>query len=141
MPPTHSASEDHSETLYVSLELSHSTWLVTSLSPDSTKMSRAASPAGDGRALLSLLERLRAREAQATRGAVNIVMIQEAGLDGFWVHRLLEARIVSRAMSWIPRRSPFPGGSAARRPTSLMGKHCCGRCWPGGAGNHASARW
>jgi transposase len=109
MPPTHSASEDHSETLYVSLELSHSTWLVTSLSPGSTKMSKYSSPAGDGRALLSLLERLRARAAQATRGAVNIVMIQEAGLDGFWVHRLLdsnsiESHVVDPASIAVPRR-------------------------------------
>jgi transposase len=118
MPPTHSAREDHGETLYVSLELGQLTWLVTSLSPGSTKMSKYSSLAGNGSALLSLLERVRARAVQAASGAVNIVMIQEAGLDGFWVHRL-RTRTGSRATWLILHRSAFPDGSAERRPTPL----------------------
>jgi transposase len=42
-------------TLYASLELSQSTWLVTSLSPGSVTMSKHLIPAGDGPGLLSLL--------------------------------------------------------------------------------------
>jgi transposase len=78
-------------TLYVSLELSQATWLVTSLSPGSEKMSKHSTPGGDGAALLGLLRRLQVRAEQVTGGPVGIVVIQEAGLDGFWVHRLLEA--------------------------------------------------
>jgi transposase len=44
--------------LYVSLELSRSTWLVTSLSPNSDKMSKHTIAAGDASKLLALLTRL-----------------------------------------------------------------------------------
>src|SRR3977135_1356879 len=49
---------DHAA-LYVSLELSRSTWLVTSLSPNSHKMSEHTISAGDASKLLALLARLR----------------------------------------------------------------------------------
>jgi transposase len=96
-------------TLYVSLELSHSTWLLTSLSPGSERMSKHSSPAGDGTALLGLLARLRAKAADVTGRSVRIAVIQEAGLDGFWVHRLLEANgieshVVDPASIAVPRR-------------------------------------
>jgi transposase len=39
-------------TLYASLELSQATWLVTSLSPGSERMSKYSTPGGDGAALL-----------------------------------------------------------------------------------------
>ena len=81
---------DHS-TLYMSLELSRSTWLVTSLSPNSDKMSKRTIAAGDASKLLALLARLRGRAEQLIGGLLNVAVIQEAGLDGFWVHRSLEA--------------------------------------------------
>src|SRR5271154_488264 len=96
-------------TLYASLELSRSTWLVTCLLPDRDKMSKYSTPGGDGGALLGLLERMRARAQQLTGRPVDIVAIQEAGLDGFWVHRLLEANgveshVVDPASIAVPRR-------------------------------------
>ena len=75
--------------LFVSLELSCSTWLVTSLSPGSDKMSKHTVAGGDGAGLLELLERLRAKAERHGCGAVGTVCIQEAGYEGFWVHRLL----------------------------------------------------
>jgi transposase len=36
------------------------------------------------------LTRLRAKAEVITGGLVGIVVIREAGLDGFWVHRVLE---------------------------------------------------
>ena len=50
-------------TLFVSLELSRSKWLVTSLSPGNDKMSKHAVAGGDGNALLALLRRLTAKAA------------------------------------------------------------------------------
>ena len=96
-------------TLYASLELSQATWLVTSLSPGSEKMSKYSTPGGDGAALLGLLRRLQVRAEQITGGPVKIVVIQEAGLDGFWVHRLLDANgieshVVDPASIAVPRR-------------------------------------
>src|SRR5579863_10653929 len=74
-------------TVYASLELSHSIWLVTALLPGSAKMSKYSSPAGDGPALLSLLDRLQAKAAHRAGASASVMVIQEAGLDGFWVHR------------------------------------------------------
>jgi transposase len=95
--------------LFVSLELSRSTWLVTSLSPGGDRMSKHTVAGGDGVALLELLARLRARAEQRGRGAVEVVSIQEAGFEGFWVHRLLagagvESHVVDPASVAAPRR-------------------------------------
>jgi len=77
--------------IFISLELSRKSWLVTSLSPGAgEKMSRHFVAAGDVTGLLALLEDLK-RQARARMGRdYGIVCIQEAGLDGFWVHRVLE---------------------------------------------------
>ena len=75
--------------IFVSLELSKSTWLVTSLSPGSEKMSRHSVPGGNMPALLACLDILRDK-AQARDGQrYPVIAIQEAGLDGFWIHRAL----------------------------------------------------
>src|SRR5918994_4343544 len=95
--------------LFVSLELSCATWLVTSLAPGSDKMSKHAVAGGDGAGLLQLLARLRAKAEQHGRGAVRVICIQEAGFEGFWVHRLLaaegiESHVVDPASVAVPRR-------------------------------------
>jgi len=70
--------------IFVSLELSRSTWLITSLLPGgSEKMSKHSVPAGDICALL-------ARFSERTGKSFPIIVIQEAGLDGFWIHRVLQ---------------------------------------------------
>ena len=82
------AAQLQANTLFASLELSKARWLVTVSAPGSDKLSRHQVPGGDGQALLELLWRLQA--AAARRSApVMIIVIQEAGLDGFWIHRLL----------------------------------------------------
>ena len=77
--------------IFVSLELSRSTWLVTSLSPGGgEKMSKHSVRTGDVAGLLDLFARLQ-EKAQARAGRTfPIIVVQEAGLDGFWVHRVLE---------------------------------------------------
>lgn len=99
---------DHS-TLFVSLELSRSKWLVTSLSPGSERLSKHFIAGGDAAALLLLLERLRGKAEAAGGGLIKVVAIQEAGLDGFWLHRLLlahgiESHVVDAASIAVPRR-------------------------------------
>jgi transposase len=101
--------QDNHSTLYVSLELSRSTWLVTSLSPNSDKMSKHTIAAGDAPKLLSLLPRLHRRAEQLVGGSLNVAVIQEAGLDGFWVHRSLhtsdiESHICDPASIAVSRR-------------------------------------
>jgi transposase len=77
--------------IFVSLELSRSTWLITSLSPGrGEKMSKHSVRGGDAAGLLGLLARLQARAQTRTGETFRVIVIQEAGLDGFWVHRVLE---------------------------------------------------
>src|SRR5580765_7843340 len=83
------AAQLQANTLFASLALSKARWLVTVSAPGSDKLSRHDVPGGDGEALLELLWRLQAAAAQRTGASVTIVVIQEAGLDGFGVHRLL----------------------------------------------------
>ena len=115
LPSIHNASTEQTApvrpdlTLYASLELSRATWLVTCLLLERDRMSKYSTPGGDGGALLGLLERMQARAQQLTGRPVKIVVIQEAGLDGFWVHRLLEANgieshVVDPASIAVPRR-------------------------------------
>jgi transposase len=99
---------DHA-TVYVSLELSRSKWLITSMSAWRDKMSKHSVDAGDGAALLDRLARLRMAAEQRLGRPARVVVIQEAGLDGFWIHRLLEAggiesHVVEPASIAVPRR-------------------------------------
>jgi len=78
--------------IFVSLELSRSVWLITSLSPGSgEKMSKHSVPAGDVAALPTLFAELKQKALARTGQSFPIVSIQEAGLDGFWLHRVLES--------------------------------------------------
>lgn len=77
--------------VFVSLELSRSIWLVTSASPGSGgKMSKHSVRAGDVAALLARFSELKQKALARTGTSFAIVAIQEAGLDGFWLHRALE---------------------------------------------------
>jgi transposase len=95
--------------VFVSLELSPSKWLITSLSPGSEKLSKRSVRGGDGPGLLRVLADLRAKAERQVGGPVKVVSIQEAGLDGFSLHRLLEANgveshVVDAASIAAPRR-------------------------------------
>jgi transposase len=77
--------------IFVSLELSRSTWLITSLSPGGgEKMSKHGVPAGDICALLARFSEFRQKAFARTGKSFPIIVIQEAGLDGFWIHRVLQ---------------------------------------------------
>jgi transposase len=78
--------------IFVSMELSRSKWLITSVSPGSgEKMSKHSITAGDVAGLFALFAKLRERSQVKTGHAEPIVALQEAGLDGFWIHRVLES--------------------------------------------------
>jgi transposase len=77
--------------IFVSLELSRSTWLVTSLSPGTgEKMSRHSVTAGATTELMKLFAELKRKAVARTGQTYPIITIQEAGLDGFWLHRVLQ---------------------------------------------------
>src|ERR1019366_3632808 len=78
--------------IFVSLELSRSIWLITSLSPGSgEKMSKHRVSAGDIAALLTRFVSIRQKAFARTGKSFPIIVIQEAGLDGFWIHRVLQS--------------------------------------------------
>ena len=77
--------------IFVSLELSKSIWLMTSLAPDGRqKLSKVQIAGGDAAELLSRLSRLREKCRARTGRSCRLIVIQEAGLDGFWLHRFLQ---------------------------------------------------
>jgi transposase len=96
--------------IFVSIELSRSTWLITSLSPGGgEKMSRHSVEAGDISSLLERFAVLRTRAKQRTGNDYPVVSIYEAGLDGFWIHRVLvsegvDSHIVDAASIAASRR-------------------------------------
>ncbi len=77
--------------IFVSMELSRAKWLITSLSPGSgEKMSKHTVAGGDVAGLFEQFEQLRSKARSRLGKTFPIIVIQEAGLDGFWIHRLLE---------------------------------------------------
>jgi transposase len=116
MPMTADQSQKQIATLvdlgaiFVSLELSKSTGLVTALSPCSEKLSRHTITGGDIAGLFSCFGELREKAKRRKKILYPLVVIQEAGLDGFWLGRVLskeawiESHIVEAASIAMPRR-------------------------------------
>src|SRR5436305_14613616 len=104
------AIRTHIAAIFISLELSRSNWLVTSLSPGKgEKMSKHSITAGDVAGLLKLFADLKRNAMARTGQSYPIITIQEAGLDGFWLHRALqqegiESHVVDPASIATPRR-------------------------------------
>ena len=107
---TPSAIRNDLGAIFVSLELSRSTWLITSLSPGGgEKMSKHSVPAGDIHALMARFSECKQKAFARTGKSFPIIVIQEAGLDGFWIHRVLrnerfESHVVDPASIATSRR-------------------------------------
>jgi transposase len=71
--------------------LSKQSWVIGFITPLSAKISRRILSGGDWKGLLDLIEEVRARVSRETGRAVDVISCYEAGYDGFWLHRLLEA--------------------------------------------------
>src|SRR5438067_3734779 len=78
-------------TIFVAIELSQRSWLVTMHCPDRDKISHHRLEGGDHAGLLTLIERMRERAARTLGAVPAVVSCYEAGYDGFWLHRLLMA--------------------------------------------------
>lgn len=96
--------------IYISIEMSRKTWLVTSLSPGAgEKISRHMVVGGDSASLLARLDALCLKALDRTGQRWPIIVIHEAGFDGFWVHRVLvtkgyESHVVDAASIATSRR-------------------------------------
>lgn len=97
-------------TIFISLELGKSTWLITSLAPGSDKMSRRTIAGGDVEGLFACFAQLRTKAHERQGKLYPLVVIQEAGLDGFWIDRVLSreswitSHVVDAASIAVPRR-------------------------------------
>src|SRR3954462_937906 len=90
-PDEHAAIRTDLNAIFVSLELSRSTWVITSLAPGGgEKMSKHSVRNGDIAGLLARLSQLQEKARARTGRVFPIIVIQEAGLDGFWIHRVLQ---------------------------------------------------
>jgi transposase len=104
------AIQTHIGAIFISLELSRSRWLVTSLVPGGgQRMSRHWVEACDLAGLLARLWAIRDKALARTGISYPIIVIQEAGLDGFWIHRALEkegieSHVVDAASIAVSRR-------------------------------------
>jgi transposase len=75
----------------IAIELSKASWVVGVQTPLSTKTSQYRLTAGDWKSLLELIERIRRQAGRELGRPVEMISCYEAGYDGFWLHRLLEA--------------------------------------------------
>jgi transposase len=82
---------EHNSTIFVAIELSQKSWLITMHSPDKDRISRHKLEGGDHAGLLALINRVRERATLAMGAVPAVVSCYEAGYDGFWLHRLLTA--------------------------------------------------
>ena len=104
------AAHLHDTSLFLALELSRSAWLIAVSMPGSDKVSKYKIAAADTVALRTLLARLKVQSERHCGAPVKLVCIHEAGLDGFWVDRLLQANgvnshVVDAASIAVDRRS------------------------------------
>ena len=77
---------------FFAIELSKQSWVIGFITPLSAKISRRILSGGDWKGLLDLMEEVRARVSRETGRAVDVISCYEAGYDGFWLHRLIEAQ-------------------------------------------------
>jgi transposase len=70
-------------TIFVAIELSQRSWLVTLHCPDKDKISRHKLEGGDHAGLLTLIERMRERAARTLGAVPAVVSCYEAGYEGF----------------------------------------------------------
>src|ERR1700724_3185446 len=83
--------------IFISLELSRSSWVVTSLSPGGgEKMSKHTVRGGDVAGLLKRFAQLREKAKGRTGKVFPLIVIQEAGLDGFWIDRVVQNEGIER---------------------------------------------
>lgn len=103
------AIRTHLGAIFVSLELSSTTWLISSIQPGRQKISKHTVAAGAVDALFALFAKLRSQALARENTPYPIVTIQEAGYDAFSLHRVLEnegieSHVVDPASIAVPRK-------------------------------------
>ena len=108
---------DHNSTIIAVVELSQSSWLVGGVLPGIERQPRKKLEPGPER-LLAVLHRWRDESVRAGGTITRIAVAFEAGRDGFWLARWLEARAVEAHVihpSSVAGTSPGKDRSARHR--------------------------
>ena len=98
---------------FVAIELSKSSWIVGFQTPLSKQTSQYQLKPCDAKPLLELIERVRIRISRELGRPVEVMSCYEAGYDGFWLHRVLEAHgihnhVLDPASLQVNRRARRP---------------------------------
>jgi len=88
---TSTARNDAPARCLIAIELSKASWVVGVQTPLSHKTSQYRLTGGDWESLLKLIERIGRQVGRELGRPVEMISCYEAGYDGFWLHRLLEA--------------------------------------------------
>ena len=113
------------DTIFLAFELSGTSWLVALHAPDADKVERHRLSAGVAAEVLGLIARTKARVTRRLGTTPRVACCYEAGRDGFWLHRVLEAE-GSQATSWTRARCRSTAVPGAPRPIDWMRRRCCG---------------
>ncbi len=85
-------STTNEQTIYAALELSKNSWLLAIQVAGRDKPSLHPIKGGNAEGLMAKLDAARDRVAKLTGQRPKVVLCYEAGYDGFWLARLLDAR-------------------------------------------------
>jgi transposase len=88
-PPA--AKHDETVRCLFAMDLSKDSWVVAYSTPLSDKISHYTLKPCDWKGLLELIDRVRGRVVRELQRPVEVISCYEAGYDGFWLHRLLQA--------------------------------------------------
>jgi transposase len=107
-PPA--TSHDEAVRCLFAIELSKDSWIVAYSTPLSDKLSHYTLKPCDWKGLLELIDRMRQRVIRELQRPVEVISCYEAGYDGFWLHRVLQAHgvhshVVDPASLQVNRRA------------------------------------
>jgi transposase len=88
-PPA--TSHDEAVRCLFAMDLSKDSWVVAYSTPLSDKISHYTLKPCNWKGLLELTDQMRNRVARELQRPVEVISCYEAGYDGFWLHRLLQA--------------------------------------------------
>src|SRR3546814_16436277 len=103
------AAFDHDSTLVVALELSGKSWEIGAIVPGLARRPRRRLDPRDVAGLLRSLERWKSEAGAAGRMIDRVVLTYEAGRDGVWIARYLQAQGLEVHVV-PPARVPVPRG-------------------------------
>jgi len=104
------AAHDGAVRCLLAIELSKKSWVVAVNRPPLDKINLYKLKPCDWKGLLQLIERIRKRVSEELKKPVEVISCYEAGYDGFWLHRLLEAHgvhnhVIDPASLQVDRRA------------------------------------